>query len=219
MDVLRNIATQTHGKFYRAETSEQLLADFIDIANYLKYAAGVDSQLAMDFTNVDVDGNATANYDSQVFSYVPYGTPYTLHTDGISRDAVLGRTRIMWPNGTNSVRDQSAEWNTNHNLAFSDVGVVNITERWNATFRIKIKQTGNIDLFNCTTSPSILSYKEPYGAFKQFDLCLPSLTLRVNTPTSTESGDLDVSGLTPQSGDYTSSVPLHWNLKYKADWI
>jgi len=207
--ILRNIANRSGGKFFRSENSTQLKLDFIEIATILKTAAGVNATMALDFVNIDRD--STPVNGSDAFSYVPVGPFYNLSSTSISRDAELGRTRIFWPNSSHSVINQSDEWTISQNLHFN-IGTINISERWNATYRLKaINQTGLINLFNCTMSGSTVSYND-----NEENVCLPNLYIMVtnSTPTPNQTG-LDVSNLAvTKSGNITEYVPLEWNLKY-----
>lgn len=213
INVLRDISTGTGGEYFRAENTGQLIQTFDDLAHIIQNRVGVNVTLDVNFKNIEVNGTSMSG--SQVFSYVPVGTPYTLHADGLSRDEVSGRTRIMWPNTTNSVFDQSDEWNANQHLQFN-IGTVNISDRWNTTYRFKVNQTGLINIFNCSLCQSVLSYDDGTGSGPvDRTTCLPDLNIIVN-PNSTPSvvQTLDISDLTPQSGSFTDTVPLHWTLKY-----
>jgi hypothetical protein len=120
----------------------------------------------------------------------------------------------MWPNASNSVWDQTTEWVSNQSLKFN-IGTINVTDEWNATYRLRATNfTGLINLFNCSLSQSSLTFDD--GSATQ-DICPPSLFITVNpntTPLGLQSGALDVADLTPQSGEFTDTVPMHWTLNY-----
>lgn len=209
---LQALSDGTNGKCYAANSADQLALAFKEIAELLKYAAGTNTQLDISFQNLEVNSNVTSNMNSQVFSYVPVGPFYTLY-DGAEPDAITSRTRIMWPNATNSAFDQTQDWNDDHQLHFN-IGVVNISEVWAATYTLRPEQSGFINLFNCTAAASKLNYTEPGGNNALQSLCIPDLYVKVDTNIPLTQGELIVSGLTPQSGNYSMEVPLAWNLKY-----
>lgn len=211
-ELLMKISNRTGGQFFMATDSDELVQAFRDIAQILKTMAGVNVTMNLNFQHVQV--NSTSEEGWEAFSYVANGTPYAMHADGLTRDLVLGRTRIMWPNASNSVWDQTTEWVTNQSLKFN-IGTINVTDEWNATYRLRATNfTGLINLFNCSLSQSSLTFDD--GSATQ-DICPPSLFITVNpntTPLGLQSGALDVADLTPQSGEFTDTVPMHWTLNY-----
>ena len=207
--ILQNMANRTGGKFFRSENSTQLKLDFLEIAEILKKTAGVNASMALDFGRIEQNG--TSINGSSVFSYVPVGPFYNLSTTIVPPADVLGRTRIFWPNSSHSVINQSDEWNNSQKLQFN-IGTINITERWNATYRLRaINQTGLFNLFNCTTSGSSLSYNDD-----PVPVCLPDLYIMITNATSPATPIvLDIWNLSvTKSGKITDYVPLEWNFLY-----
>jgi len=204
---LNNTATSTGGQYFDAANSAELTQVFKNIAEILKTKAGVDASMNLNFQNVEVNGNPIPGTDA--FSYVFVGPVDIMNATIVSRDSVFGRTRIFWMNSSHSVRDQSLEW-TSHILHFN-IGTVNISERWNATYRLRPNQTGLINLFNCSMSGSSLIYNE-----NPFPVCLPDLYITVipNETAQEPQGTLDVSNLVVTSSAIGDSIPLQWNLKY-----
>ena len=154
-----------------ATNSAELTQVFKDIATILKTAAGVNATMTLNFQQVSVNG--TLQNGGDVFSYVPVPDP-AIPGNGFSnlvatptpRDNVLGRTRIMWPNSSHSVINQSVEWNTGvpqcgpihapYQLYFN-IGTINISQQWNTTYRLRANQTGLINIFNCTACNIIIN--------------------------------------------------------------
>ena len=147
----------------------------------------------------------------QVFDYVPInaGAPgvYINHTKlNVDED---GRTSIIWTDGNQSVVDQSGDWTAanNYQLKF-DVGTIHIDETWEATFQLKAKQEGLIQLFG---PGSTISYNGGAGS-----LNLPATyinSLNASTPLGLGSGSLDLSNLIVP-GTATDSIPVQWNISY-----
>ena len=205
---LINIATGTGGQFFMATNSAELTKAFTDIAGILKTAAGVDASMNLNFHDVEVDGVSMLGDD--VFSYVFVGPVDNMNSTIVSPDSVFGRTRIFWPNSSHSVIDQSPEWDLSQMLHFN-IGTLNISERWNTTYRLRADQVGQTCLFNSTTCGSTMSY-----GGSPTPVCLPDLCITV-TPNQTAQepqGTLDVSNLIVTSSTIGDSIPLQWNLKY-----
>jgi len=217
IDILRDIAQGTGGKFFISRDAAELKDDFLEIAEILKTTAGVNATMNLDFQQVEVNGNSTVGGD--VFSYVPFGPFYDLDPTITPRDNILGRTRIMWQNSSHSVMNQSEEWITGipptgiphlPNQLYFNIGTINVSQRWNTTYRLRVNQTGLINIFNCTMSASTLSYNNGTE-----NMCLPNLHILVNPLVTTlPSGTLSVTNLIPDSGNYTDIVPMQWNLIY-----
>jgi len=193
----------------------ELIAAYQNFSHVLHTRAAVNASLTLDFGEIEQDGSQIDGFEA--FSYVPVNDTdsrpfYDLDTTPKSRDSILGRTRIMWPNSSHSVINQFDEWNTSQKLHFN-IGTVNISERWNATYRLKaVNETGLMNLFNCTMSESRLLYNDN----EEPPVCLPELPIMVTnaTPPANQTG-LDVWNLhVTKSGNFNDYVPLEWNLKY-----
>jgi len=192
-----------------------LITAYQNFSRELHTRAGVNTSLALDFGKIEQDGSQIDGFEA--FSYVPVNDTdsrpfYDLDTTPKSRDSIVGRTRIMWPNSSHSVKNQFDEWNTSQKLHF-DIGTVNISERWNATYRLRaVNETGLMNLFNCTMSESRLLYNDN----EEPPVCLPELPIMVTnaTPPANQTG-LDVWNLhVTKSGNITDYIPLEWNLEY-----
>jgi hypothetical protein len=139
-----------------------------------------------------------------VFDYVPVG-PFIPLQSTINPD---GRTSILWANSTQSVVDQTDEWEANQQLHF-DIGTLNISDQWQTTYRLKANQTGLIKLFDNTSS---VSFNDGHDILKFPDLYI---TVTPNASSQQSQGILDVSHLAvTKSGNFNDYVPLEWSLKY-----
>jgi hypothetical protein len=200
--IMIDLANKTGGKFFKPSTPDELQQAYRDIAGILRTLAGVNATMNLDFQNIEVNGTQMSG--DQVFSYVPVELGMT---DPGSR------TTILWQNKSRSFLNQSDEWNANQQLRFN-IGTINISETWSTTYRLKANQTGLINIFNCTLSGSSLSFNNGTE-----NMCLPNLYITVTpntTPLGLQSGLLSVTDLVPQSGNFTDSVQMQWNLNYTA---
>jgi hypothetical protein len=192
------LANRTGGKLFTPTTPEQLKQAYIDIAGILRTLAGVNATMQVNYQNVEV--NSTPMPGKDVFDYVP------VENGATSPDS---RTTILWPNNTRSFSNQTDEWNTNNQLHF-DIGTINISERWETTYRLKANQTGLIKLFDNT---STISFNDGLD-FLEFPDLFITVTPNV-TPIGSQSGTLDLSDLAvTKSGTITDTIPVTWNLTY-----
>jgi len=197
---LKALADATHGKYYCGTTREQIDDFFEDIKRNLTTVT-TDANMTLDFSNVPVNSDPIPG--GEVFSYVPVG-PFTPLQTVVNPN---GRTSIIWPNGTQSVIDQSDNWTAanNYQLKFV-VGAIRVKETWEATFRLKVNKTGIIQLFG---PGSTISYNGGSGTMKIPHTYINSLPGSEGLHT----GTLKISNLIV-SGPVADSIPLQWNLNY-----
>ncbi|HPD74917.1 MAG TPA: hypothetical protein PKZ65_02535, partial [Methanoregulaceae archaeon] len=202
---LRILAEGTGGKYYDA-TAADISAIYTSIAGELKTAAGVNTTMDVVATNVMVNNvsfpGACISEDPNVpadcvFKYVPVG--------GIS-------TYIQYPNGTSVTVDQSGEWASSGTLSF-DIGEIKLGQIWNATFRLKVKKAGNIDLFG---DDSKILFDGSEGA-SELGLPYTPITAMENiNDTGMNATSLKVYNLgsTMEGKNVTDYLPVTWNLDY-----
>jgi hypothetical protein len=199
---MSELANRTGGKMFIPTTPEELKQVYIDIAHELQTLAGVNATMDLDFQNVEV--NSTPMDGGLVFDYVPVEMGET------SPDS---RTTILWPNNTRSFVNQSNEWTAanNYQLHFN-IGTINTSDTWQATYRLKVNQIGLVKVFGNTSKINF------NGADGPDFLELPDLYITVTpnmTIEGTYTGVLDVSNLAvTKSGNHTDFIPLQWNLHY-----
>jgi hypothetical protein len=170
---LKAYANETGGKYYNAPTADDLAAIYTAIAQDLIKDAGVNTGMVTDFQNVMVT-NATVS-GADVYDYVYNAT---------------ASTKIKWQDGVTNVTDQTTDWG-DHRLNFT-IGTMKIGDSWEATFRLKVKKSGSIDIFGTNSALFFNNGTE--------SLPLPRTFLNV-VP------DLNATGLTPVSIDVVSSCP------------
>ncbi len=196
---MRALANRTGGQFFKPSSPDELQQAYIDIAGILRNLAGVNATMQVNYQNVEV--NSTPMSGGLAFDYVPVENGMT------SPDS---RTTILWPNTTRSFKNQSDEWTAanNYQLHF-DIGTMNISDRWETTYRLKANQTGLIKMFDNTSTILFNNGAETVE--------FPDLYITVTPNTTTpglQTGVLSVTNLVPQSGNFVDSVPMQWNLNY-----
>ena len=189
---LQAYANETGGKFYAAPTADQLSGIYQAIAGALKVEAGVNTTMDVDFQNVNVTGVSVPG--AQVYDYVPDST---------------ASTKIVWQDGVTNVTNQSAEWAANNKLDFM-IGTIKIGETWNATFRLKVKKSGSIDVFGPN---SLVSFN---GGASTLTLPHTFLTVVPNlNATMMGSKTITLTNLTiTEPGEIKAFLPVMWNTTY-----
>lgn len=188
---LKILAEGSGGKYYFASATD--IADvYRQIAGDLKEEAGVNTTMTLNFHDVNVTGVTVPG--AQVYEYI--------YTPGIS-------TFIQWQDGTANTTDQRNDWNDDQKLNFT-IGTIKLNQVWQSTFRLKIKQAGNIDVFGTGSTISFNGGESTLTLPHTFitavsDLHNIGLTMKA----------IDVSRLeATQSGTVKDFIPLQWNITY-----
>ncbi|MDO8872279.1 MAG: hypothetical protein Q7V05_06065 [Methanoregula sp.] len=193
------LTQETGGKYYASDNSAEIAGFYVDIEKLIKQLADEDTKMTVSFEKITINGTEYAGSD--VYDYIPVG-PFSPLQTTINTG---GRTSIIWPNGTQTVKDQSPEW---PNLQFN-VGAIDIGQTWSTTFRIRVKQNGTYNVFGAGTQ-ILLNGKI---------MSLPDLPITVQSDlpekTGFITGTLNVMNLqTVSSGPFTAFIPLQWDTKY-----
>jgi hypothetical protein len=123
---LRTLAETTGGKYYYALTPDDLINFYGDIAGALKDTAGVNTTLALDFSSVEVNGNAVTP-GSKALEYV--------YIDGRS-------TRVTHPDATWETVNSTDDWKKGRfNIS---MGTIKVNQEWLVDLTLKLSMDGNI---------------------------------------------------------------------------
>lgn len=193
-NALINMANSTGAFYQHAPDQTALETLYKQIAEDLKDNAGVNTTMTVDFENVNVTGVTMPG--DQVFDYVYHPN---------------ASTKINWQNGTTTVPaiNQSDDWAADNKLDFN-VGTIKVGQSWNATFRMRVNQSGMIDVFGKNSTVSFNGGSETLKLPQTFITVVPKLTptvIGVNTiilsdPLITEPGEIKV------------LLPVMWNTTY-----
>jgi hypothetical protein len=118
-------------------------------------------------------------------------------------------TKIYWQNGTINVINQSADWAADNKLDFN-VGTIKVGESWNATFRLRVNQSGLIDVFGHNSRVSFNGGTEILYLPQTFITVTPNLEVLNITEKEIKLEDLAVT----EPGDITVLLPVKWNTTY-----
>ena len=196
MDIL---AGATGGKHYHADTGGDLARIYTEIAGELKAEAGVNTTMILNFENVEVNTNPVPG--DQVFDYV--------YKDGVSTHIhnQTGAGTVLY-NGTIDQTDGDG-WKQDKQLHF-DIGTIRLGQTWEATFRLKVNKTGNINIFNESLSNSVIAFD---GGGE--GLILPDTYITgVDIDNTGIISPIRVTFTAPDSEPYTDRVPLTWTINY-----
>jgi len=187
---MRVMANATGGFYQHAPDAATLNLIYTKIAGELNDKAGVNTTLNTDFENVIVN-NATIP-GGDVYDYIYNAT---------------ASTKIKWQDGVTNVTNQTDDWNADKKLDFN-IGTMRVGQTWDATFRLKVKESGIIDVFG---PDSILLFNgtEPLTLPHTFFYSVPSLNA-----TGFEPITIDVSSSCPAQAPQSFILPIIWTTTY-----
>jgi hypothetical protein len=204
------LASETGGEVYRVWNEETFALVYADITERIKVLADKDTEMTLNFETVKIEDQVFIGTD--VYDYVPVGLPdpTVLPQSQVSEpittiDTDL-RTGIIWPNGTQSMVNQSEEWLANS--LYFPVGEIPFGKFWSTTFRLKPKIPGCYNVFG-EGSGILLNGEET--VIPENIICV------VEEPKDEpfKSGMLNVTGVAP-TGSFNDFIPLSWQTYYNS---
>ncbi|MDD1655451.1 MAG: VWA domain-containing protein, partial [Methanomicrobiales archaeon] len=189
---LQAYADETGGKPYVAASGLELGKIYEDIAGALREEASIDTNVAIDFSSVEVNGAAVAG--PSAFTYVPL-------THIVPPDPL----KEQW-------RDDSAAFNAPQPLSF-DAGTIKVNQVWQVNFTLKAVAEGNIKVLSSKTSK--ITFKGTVGSVDIPDTFITAI------PVGTEKGPEGIS-FTIRFADPARKNPdtdlriatMEWNINY-----
>jgi hypothetical protein len=148
---------------------------------------GVDTTMSTDFQYINVTGVTIPGAD--VYTYVP-------------------STKIGWQDGKINFTDQTSDW-ADHKLDFT-IGTIKLKEQWNATFRLKVNQSGLIDVFGNHSTVTFNGGTQTLYLPQTFITVIPNLTV---TEIIVKTISLDNLACT-EAGEIKALFPVKWNTNY-----
>ncbi|HSA38786.1 MAG TPA: hypothetical protein P5013_07875 [Methanoregula sp.] len=188
---LETLAKGSNGTYYEASATD-IANVYKKIAGELKDTAGVNTTMTVDFENINVSGVSVPG--AQVYDYVYNST---------------ASTKIHWQNGTITVADQTSDWASDNKLDFN-VGTIKVGESWNATFRLKVKESGLIDVFGKNSKVTFNGGTETLYLPQTFISVVPALSTLDVTTKSIQLKNLTMT----ETGEIKTLIPVKWDTTY-----
>lgn len=209
-EALRILAAGTGGFHRHANTPEELVNVYDEIADALKNEASVDTRMDISMQNLRV--NDITMRGEEVFTYV-----YSPGTDDVNNQ---GNSTKMWNYQSNATAvttksytdtlNQTDEWLNTHHLKFN-LGTIHLNEIWEIQYRLRVNSSvcGDIQIFD-NTSRLVFNNGADSVSIPMFTVHVPcNLTSNISVPI------LVVNNITasPQ-GEF---VVTSWNLEYRGE--
>ena len=180
------------GRYYFVPDANEMRHYFDVIFGEIREEAGVNTALKVDFENINVTGVTTPG--SEVYDYIYNPT---------------ASTKIGWQDGKTNVTNQSADWAADNKLDFS-VGTLKIKQQWNATFQLKVKKSGIIDVFGKNSTVIFNGLTNAMILPQIFITVVPELNV---TEIGTRSITIENLRVT-EPGEIKAFLPVAWNSTY-----
>jgi hypothetical protein len=192
---LEQLATQTGGKYFYALTGDDLTSFYTQIAGALKDTAGVNTNLAMEFPSVEVNGAQVTPFSS-VLEYVPI--------DGKS-------TWVIPPATVGSAYqvDNTADWAAGKlNVK---LGTIKVNQEYVVNFTLKVLKDGNIRIVN--SGNSRVNFDDNTGFVPVPDTYITALPTGKDTGLGTPK--LEITNLHRMNSEKEkTSADLLWDISY-----
>jgi len=187
------IMADANGGFYRyAPTETDLKNVYTEIAKAITDPPGVNTSMAVDFQYINVTGVTIPG--AEVYNYV-----YNANAS----------TKIGWQDGNTNVTDQTTDWQ-DQKLNFT-IGTIKVGQQWNATFRLRVNQSGLIDVFGNQSTVSFNNGGPQKLILPQtFITVVPNLSVLNLTAKTITLKNLNVTA----TGAITTLLPVTWNATY-----
>jgi len=183
------------GGYYPGSSTAQLSQTFQTILGIIQNQAGVDTEMTVDFQNINVTGVSVPG--NQVYDYVYNAT---------------ASTKIGWQDGNINVTNQSSDWSADNKLDFN-IGTIKVGQQWNATFRLKVKQSGLIDVFGNHSTVSFNGGTETLTLPQTFITVVPNLNITEIGVKTITLKNLVVT----EPGEIKTLLPVTWNSSYSGN--
>lgn len=180
------------GRYYFVPDPTKMRQTFEDIFGEIREEAGVNTTMTVDFQNINVTGITTNG--SEVYGYIYNPT---------------ASTKIGWQDGKTNVTNQSADWAADNKLDFS-IGTIKIKQQWNATFQLKVKNSGIIDIFGKNSTVTFNGLTGSLILPQTFITVVPDLNVTEIGAKKITVEELKIT----EPGEIKAFLPVIWNSTY-----
>jgi hypothetical protein len=175
------------GEYYYVPDPAQMRNYFAVIYGQIRNESGTDVAITTDFQNINVTGVSVPG--DQVYSYVP-------------------STKIGWQDGTINFTDQTSDW-ADQKLDFN-IGTIKLKQQWNATFQLKVKRSGLIDVFGDNSAVTFNGGTDTLYLPQTFLSVVPELAPIDITAKRITLTNLKVT----EPGEIKALLPVTWDTTY-----
>lgn len=191
-DELASYANKTGGKYYHTTQADELDDIYTDIAGQLRTEAGVNTQVDLNFENIEVNYEVvTMNSTYKVFDYIP-NNPTSTNVHHYNETTTFLNTWI----------NQSDQWNNAtkpYHLQFN-AGTIKLGQVWEARYTLRVLTDGNINIFGLGSTITFNNGEATLLLPKTYITGVPGMvTSGVNTSvlnvTNTASGSVTEGGI------------------------
>ncbi|MCC7564655.1 MAG: VWA domain-containing protein, partial [Methanomicrobiaceae archaeon] len=212
--VLQKLAEETGGKYYYAPFGDDLAGIYAEIAGDLKTEAGVGTEVHLSFETVSV--NDVPISGKNVLEYM-YLNEVSTRIDSYPR--VSGTDLNITPPSPHTsypyTQDDTASWQSTSSLDYN-VGTVKLGQIWEATFRLKVKKDGNINIFGSDSKITFNDGEDELALPDTFITAIPDLN---STGLEGAGPVLHVSNLNVAPSAANHYLPLSWDLTYNGSLL
>jgi len=180
------------GSYYFVPDANEMRHYFDVIYGEIREEAGVNTIMQVDFQSINVTGVSTPGSEVYDYVYLPNAS-----------------TKIGWQDGKSNVTNQSADWAADNKLDFS-IGTIKIKQQWNATFQLKVKKSGIIDVFGKNSTVSFNGFTDTLLLPQTFITVVPNLNVTEIGARRITIENLKIT----EPGEIKALLPVMWNSSY-----
>ena len=177
----------TPGDYYYVPDPAQMHHYFDVIYGQIRNESGVNTAITADFQMINVTGVTVPG--AEVYSYVP-------------------STKIGWQDDTVNFTDQTADW-ADQKLDFT-IGTIKLKQQWNATFQLKVKRSGLIDVFGEHSTVTFNGGTQTLYLPQTYISVVPNLDVINITGKKITLKNFKVT----EPGEITALLPVTWDTTY-----
>ncbi len=180
------------GSYYFVPDPTKMRQNFEEIFGEIREEAGVNTIMMVDFQNINVTGVSTPGGEVYDYIYNP-----------------IASTKIGWQDGKTNVTNQSADWAADNKLDFN-IGTIKIKQQWNATFQLKVKTSGIIEVFGKNSTVVFNGLTDTFVLPQTFITVVPELNV-----TEIGAKRITIENLTiTEPGEIKAFLPVIWSSTY-----
>jgi hypothetical protein len=215
-DTMTKMSDDTAGRHFHADTASEIIDIYDEIAGELQDTAGGSATVDMDFGVVNIGGNPGDQNLTRYMNYTPYPNPFPPATGpfnvsdstytNMSRRNTDGTLTILYQ----GIQDDTNNW-TSHHMNF-DVGTVKLNHYWMVNYRLKLNDTGDVNLFGPNQPNSNLTFVTNTGGKQVSTIPAIHCYIPPGSPATFSEKTLTINGPFDTLG--AATIPDHWAITW-----